>query len=235
MKMLISMDELEALSCRALVTCECEICHKPFLVAKNVALRGIKGTKAIKYCSRECKRLGMSKPTITRICIGCKKEFSTKSNVQQWCSRNCARDYHNQIRAEQGTKRNRTCLFCGQAIRSWGSIFCSKTCAHRLKAKKSLSLWKNGQHSGSTPSGEMAAYVTTYILEKFQNQCFQCGWKEVHPITKTSPLHIHHKDGDSTHNNEENLVLLCPNCHALTENFGRLNKNGARRRRRLHN
>lgn len=54
------------------------------------------------------------------------------------------------------------------------------------------------------------------------------GWGEINPITNESPLHVHHIDGDATNNSEENLQLLCPNCHSLTENFGRLNSNCTR-------
>lgn len=49
------------------------------------------------------------------------------------------------------------------------------------------------------------------------HQCECCNlteWQE-QPI----PLEIHHKDGDSLNNELDNLVLLCPNCHALTENY----------------
>lgn len=35
------------------------------------------------------------------------------------------------------------------------------------------------------------------------------------PIT----LEVHHIDGDRTNNNEENLQLLCPNCHSYTDNW----------------
>ena len=33
------------------------------------------------------------------------------------------------------------------------------------------------------------------------------------------PLEVHHKDGDKTNNDIENLQLLCPNCHALTDTY----------------
>ena len=33
------------------------------------------------------------------------------------------------------------------------------------------------------------------------------------------PLEIHHKDGDNLNNEEDNLELLCPNCHAFTSNY----------------
>lgn len=32
-------------------------------------------------------------------------------------------------------------------------------------------------------------------------------------------MEVHHKDGDHLNNQLENLELLCPNCHALTENW----------------
>jgi hypothetical protein len=33
------------------------------------------------------------------------------------------------------------------------------------------------------------------------------------------PLELHHIDGDHRNNSLSNLKLLCPNCHALTENY----------------
>lgn len=33
------------------------------------------------------------------------------------------------------------------------------------------------------------------------------------------PLEIHHKDGNHLNNSLDNLQLLCPNCHALTDNY----------------
>lgn len=48
-------------------------------------------------------------------------------------------------------------------------------------------------------------------------KCEKCGntiWNE-----KPIPLQLHHIDGDRTNNMLENLQVLCPNCHAQTENF----------------
>ena len=42
--------------------------------------------------------------------------------------------------------------------------------------------------------------------------------------TGNSILQFHHIDGDSSNNKEENLQVLCPNCHAMTENYMALNK-----------
>ena len=49
------------------------------------------------------------------------------------------------------------------------------------------------------------------------NKCEECGissWQG-----KVLTLEIHHVDGNRTNNNFENLQLLCPNCHALTDNW----------------
>ena len=54
------------------------------------------------------------------------------------------------------------------------------------------------------------------------NKCECCEleeWRGV-PIA----LQVHHKDGDTLNNTLENLVLLCPNCHAQTENYCGKNK-----------
>ena len=59
-------------------------------------------------------------------------------------------------------------------------------------------------------------------------KCEKCGWGEMNEYSNTVPLEIHHKDGDCTNNLIENLELLCPNCHSLTENFGSLNKESKR-------
>lgn len=53
------------------------------------------------------------------------------------------------------------------------------------------------------------------------HKCEKCGrttWISgdmEYPI----PLEAHHIDGDRTNNTLDNLMLICPNCHALTENY----------------
>lgn len=50
-----------------------------------------------------------------------------------------------------------------------------------------------------------------------EHKCENCQlteWMGV-PI----PLQLHHIDGNHYNNSLENLQLLCPNCHSLTENF----------------
>lgn len=36
---------------------------------------------------------------------------------------------------------------------------------------------------------------------------------------KEIPLELHHINGNNRDNRLENLMLLCPNCHALTDSY----------------
>ena len=57
----------------------------------------------------------------------------------------------------------------------------------------------------------------------FEHKCYNCdknSW-----LNQTIPLELHHIDGDNSNNTLSNLTLLCPNCHALTDNYRGKNKN----------
>ena len=47
--------------------------------------------------------------------------------------------------------------------------------------------------------------------------CENCGLEKWQG--QVIPLEIHHINGNNTDNRKENLQLLCPNCHALTNNY----------------
>lgn len=51
----------------------------------------------------------------------------------------------------------------------------------------------------------------------FERVCMHCDgdrWG-----TEPIPLELHHKDGDRHNNRLDNLEILCPNCHALTDTY----------------
>ena len=62
------------------------------------------------------------------------------------------------------------------------------------------------------------------LLEEgiFQNNCHQChinSWNG-----KSLNMELHHIDSDRTNHHITNLQLLCPNCHAQTDNYRAKNK-----------
>lgn len=76
---------------------------------------------------------------------------------------------------------------------------------------------RNGEYHGNTLKERLirAGYK--------EYKCESCGLTEW--LGQPIPLHLHHKDGDHSNNLLENLELLCPNCHALTDNYGGKNVN----------
>lgn len=120
-------------------------------------------------------------------------------------------------------KNSNICPVCGKEIPSWRK-FCSKNCSKEYKHKEYISNWNNGKENGVSGNYFVSKHIRSYLFEKNNCKCEKCGWGEVNEYTGKVPLQIHHIDGDCTNNKEENLQLLCPNCHSLTENFGSRNK-----------
>ena len=71
-------------------------------------------------------------------------------------------------------------------------------------------------------------YLKRYLFEKYNNKCCKCGWGETNPYTGNIPLEVEHKDGNYTNNSEDNLELLCPNCHSLTSTYKGANRGKGR-------
>ena len=119
----------------------------------------------------------------------------------------------------------RKCMQCGKPVKNPCSVFCSNECfrAHEWNEKKKA-IQESGilvtDHCGETNS----KVAKRYLSETFGNKCSKCGISELNgsPV----PLQVHHLDGDAMNSKIENLVLLCPTCHAMTENFS--NKNNHR-------
>lgn len=129
------------------------------------------------------------------------------------------------------SKKELFCVVCGKKLNGYNTTFCSNECRKKYEEQQYaeyIERWKNGKEPGCTPSYKIHKYVKRYLLEKYNNSCQECGWNKPNKYTGNIPLQIHHIDGDCTNNTEENLQLLCPNCHSLTENFGSRNKNSKR-------
>ena len=94
---------------------------------------------------------------------------------------------------------------------------------HDSRYKEYIVRWKQGLESGMRGKTSISNNIRRYLFEKFNSKCSECGWCDVNPFTGKIPLEVEHIDGDFTNNNENNLLLLCPNCHSLTSTFRSLN------------
>lgn len=168
-------------------------------------------------------------------CITCNKEFQSKYKGHKYCSRSCAVKINNSLfpKRDQIIKYDRQCKWCTKDFTSRHpkTVYCSIKCSKEYDYSEYIEGWKRGENSGGT-EWNISNPVKRYILRKYNNRCTKCGWNEIHSITKRSPLQINHIDGNGENHREENLELLCPNCHSLTTNYGALNIGKGRKLRR---
>lgn len=60
-----------------------------------------------------------------------------------------------------------------------------------------------------------------HLIKERGKRCESCKLETW--LDKEIALELHHVDGDKTNNCKENLQILCPNCHSLTDNFRKPN------------
>lgn len=98
--------------------------------------------------------------------------------------------------------------FCGQAWNKGKKIGPKRSLQDYLSNKRTIQSWK---------------LKNRLLNDKvFAYKCYNC--KQTKWLNKPIPLELHHKDGNNLNNNLSNLTLLCPNCHALTDNYRSKNK-----------
>lgn len=162
-------------------------------------------------------------------CLFCGKEIVGRDRFRKkFCSQSCAASYNNKDRER---KHFRYCLNCGNQLKNRGK-YCSKECENNYRYKRFIKKWSSGEVNGSNSCGETRDFVRRYLLEKYDEKCQICGFNKKNPFTGNSILQVHHIDGDCFNGKESNLQLLCPNCHAMTSNFGSRNANSTRRDKR---
>jgi len=118
------------------------------------------------------------------------------------------------------TRPRRLCAACGVS----NCVRANKFCADCIAMGKSLHRITAPEHTKDPQT------LRRYLLRTRGHVCQGCSrteW-EGHPI----PLETEHVDGNSENNAEENLKLLCANCHALTPTYKAKNRGKGRHARR---
>jgi len=158
-------------------------------------------------------------------CLECGEPLREKWQ-KKFCSRSCAAKTNNKkyIKRKKPTSDNYwfKCRACGnrfqamyQKDRKYCGLYCSREKAKEIKIANWLDGSFNGTRGKESPS--LSHTIRNYLLGQTNYKCSRCGWGEKNIYTDTIPLEVHHIDGNCANNRPENLEVLCPNCHSLTE------------------
>jgi hypothetical protein len=172
-------------------------------------------------------------------CLDCNNKIEfydsySNSKKRKFCDSKCAAKFNNKNREpivteKYGFVKISDCLNCGNSCNNKGAIYCSNYCQHEHKHKLKIDDWKKGKISFDTV--DVSATLRRYLFEKFDSKCIQCGWNQRNEKSGNIPLEVHHINGNHKDNSEENLTLLCPNCHSLTPTYKSLNYGKGRKER----
>jgi predicted nucleic acid-binding Zn ribbon protein len=100
-------------------------------------------------------------------------------------------------------RKEKPCVICGKLILAGlNKKTCSRGCANTQRI--------GIQYKINSPKDKVKSQKALKIrlLEKRGNKCERCNFK------KYQILEVHHKSRDRNDNSLENLLLICPNCHA---------------------
>lgn len=126
------------------------------------------------------------------------------------------------------------CLNCGKVISNKARKYCSNNCQQHYQYQTYIRQWKAGKESGLRGSYQISSNIIRYLFEKYNSKCAICGWSKINKYSNKIPLEVEHIDGNYLNNKEDNLILLCPNCHSLTATYKALNKGKGRAERKRY-
>lgn len=197
-----------------------EFCSSSCAASYNNTRRDVKVNKSLEKSSKKDARQG-KKGVKKRFCIVCGNELT--GHQTKYCSEKCERESYPE----------HICLECGKTYKNknTNSKFCSNECASKYRVDIQINKWLNGDLK-LKDTCDLSLSIRRFLYERVNYKCEICGFEGYNKSTGNTILQLHHIDGDSTNNSIENIQVLCPNCHAMTDNFMGLNKGKSSRKNR---
>lgn len=120
-------------------------------------------------------------------------------------------------------KKEKKCLNCNNDIPN-RNVYCNNKCQMEYRKNEMFKLIEESNFKNYTTMGTIDEATKKYLIYKHGEKCMECGWDEKNIYTDIVPIQLNHIDGNPENHNISNTELLCPNCHSLTEFFGRRGK-----------
>lgn len=156
-------------------------------------------------------------------CTNCDKMLPYEKRHNKFCDRSCSASYNNRKREKHGN----CCASCLKPLETRSRTYCSHKCENDFQMKERLEILlsdMNVEYHIRT--------IKSLLIVHYGHKCQSCGQSEW--LNSQIPLEAHHIDGSADNNTFSNFSLLCPNCHALTDNYKGKNKNSTRNYRKKY-
>ena len=166
-----------------------------------------------------------------RYCLICGKELIGKKT--SYCSKECRLKSNGVYYRIVGFIKK--CNYCGKEfIGNYNRKYCSNECSALKRNEELICNFLKGEYV-INGNNALPGTIRTYLYKKSNFKCEVCGYEGYNLKTGKTILQIHHIDGNSKNNSPDNLQVICPNCHAKTENYMALNKGKSGRDKRYKN
>lgn len=153
-------------------------------------------------------------------CLYCDTMIPYAKRRNTFCNHSCAASYNNRGVLRVQTDNPAECAHCGAIKETRHNKYCDACIVANVYSNRVTEL----------EYAQSDRVRKRILIDERGHQCESCGlstWLE-----QDIPLEIDHIDGDSDHNCDSNLRLLCPNCHALTETYKGANRGGNSKRQK---
>lgn len=157
------------------------------------------------------------------ICKKCGKEFQPVKGLVNYCSLQCrnSRSWSNEDKRKKSISAKNSNKLKNQ-LESIRTDEIYEKISKTKKEKRKKQILESDYKDLSFES------LRFRILYEQENKCNKCGLDKW--LGQDIVLELEHKDGNNKNNNRDNLEMICPNCHSLTETWRGRNKRERRHR-----
>ncbi len=153
-----------------------------------------------------------------KCCKHCGNQLSYEKRSNVFCDSSCSASYTNAQRAKP-----LACAVCEQSTRARNK-HCDSCLEQYGPGLNKLQRSEDARNEGT---------LRRYLLRTRDRTCQMCGLLEWNG--EPTPLEVDHADGNSDNNAEDNVRLICPNCHAQLPTSRGRNRGNGRTRQKIKN